>query len=95
MTLYILLNIVTFFRVLFILILVYYGFKLLMRLIAPKLVEKAANKLFEDMKNREASKGHRTVQKGDVTIDYADKKPKQYKRADGDYIEFEEIDDKK
>lgn len=95
MTLYILLNIVSFFRVLIILILVYYGFKMLMRLIAPKVIEKAAGKLFEEMQNREASKGRHTVHKGDVTINYSDKKPKQYKRADGDYIEFEEIDDKK
>ncbi|NEW83329.1 MAG: hypothetical protein GZ094_13305 [Mariniphaga sp.] len=95
MVLYILLNIVSFIRVLVILILVYYGFKMLMRFIAPKVVEKAADKLFQEMKNREASKGRQTVRQGDVTIDYSDKKPKQYKRADGDYIEFEEIDDKK
>jgi hypothetical protein len=74
---------------------IYYGFKMIMRFIAPKVVEKAADKLFQDMKNREAQQGKRTVRQGDITIDYSDKKPKQYKRADGDYIEFEEIDDKK
>lgn len=95
MVLYILLNIVSFFRVIVVIILIYYGFKMVMRFIAPKVVEKAADKLFQEMKNREASKGRQTVRKGDVTIDYSDKKPKQYKRADGDYIEFEEIDDKK
>jgi len=68
---------------------------MVMRFIAPKVVEKAADKLFREMKNREASKGRQTVRQGDVTIDFSDKKPKQYKRADGDYIEFEEIDDKK
>ena len=95
MMLFILLNIVSFFRVLFIIIVIYYGFKMIMRFIAPKVVEKAADKLFQDMKNREAQQGKRTVRQGDITIDYSDKKPKQYKRADGDYIEFEEIDDKK
>ena len=95
MVLYILLNIVSFFRVLVVIILIYYGFKMVMRFIAPKVVEKAADKLFQDMKNREAQQGKRTVRQGDITIDYSDKKPKQYKRADGDYIEFEEIDDKK
>ena len=95
MVLYILLNIVSFFRVLVVIILIYYGFKMVMRFIAPKVVEKAADKLFQEMKNREASKDRRTVRQGDVTIDYSDKKPKQYKRGDGDYIEFEEIDDKK
>lgn len=95
MTLFILLNIVSFFRILFIIMVIYYGFKMIMRFIAPKVVEKAADKLFQDMKNREAQQGKRTVRQGDITIDYSDKKPKQYKRADGDYIEFEEIDDKK
>ena len=95
MVLYILLNIVSIFKFLIIIILVYYGFKIVMRFIAPKVVEKAADKLFQDMKKREASKGRQTVRQGDVTIDYSDKKPKQYNRADGDYIEFEEIDDKK
>ena len=68
---------------------------MVMRFIAPKVVEKAADKLFQEMKNREASNGKRTVRQGDITIDYSDKKPKRYPRADGDYIEFEEIDDKK
>ena len=95
MILYILLNIVSFFRILFILIVIYYGFKIVMRFIAPKLVEKAANKIFQDMKDNEASKDRQSVRKGDITIDYSDKKQKQYKRTDGDYIEFEEIDDKK
>jgi hypothetical protein len=95
MVLYILLNIVSFFRILVVIIVIYYGFKMVMRFIAPKVVEKAADKLFQEMKNREASKGRQTVRQGDVTINYSDKKPKQYKRGDGDYIEFEEIDNKK
>jgi hypothetical protein len=95
MVLFILLNIVSFFRVFVVIIVVYYGLKMVMRFVAPKVVEKAADKLFQDMKNREASKGRQTVRQGDVTIDYSDKKPKRYQRGDGDYIEFEEIDDKK
>ena len=95
MVLYILLNIVSFFRILVVIILIYYGFKMVMKFIAPKVVEKAADKLFQEMKNREAAKGRQTMRQGDVTIDYSDKKPKQYKRGDGDYIEFEEIDNKK
>lgn len=95
MTLYILLNIITEFKVIIFIILFFYGYKLVMRFIAPKIVEKAADKIYQDMKNREASQSRHSVRKGDITIDYSDKKPKQHKRADGDYIEFEEIDDKK
>ncbi len=95
MKLYILLNIVSFFDLLMILFVVYYGFKILMRFIAPRVVDNAANKIFQDMQNREASKDRRNVRRGDMTIDYSGKKPKQFGRTDGDYIEFEEIDDKK
>ena len=95
MLLFLLLNIVSFIDVVIIIVVVYYGFKIVMRIVAPKIVEKAADKIFQEMKNGEASKGRTTVRQGDLTIDYSNKKPKQYRRADGDYIEFEEIDDKK
>jgi len=95
MTLYILLSIVTEFKVVIFIILFFYGYKLVMRFLAPRIVDKTADKIFQEMKNREASNGRQTVRQGDITINYSDKKPKQYKRADGDYIEFEEIVDKK
>ena len=95
MTLYVLLSIITEFKVVIFVILFFYGYKLVMRFIAPKVVEKAADKIYLDMKNQEASQSRHSVRKGDMTIDFSDKKPKQYRRADGDYIEFEEIDDKK
>jgi hypothetical protein len=95
MILFVLLTIVNFFRVLIILVAVYYVFKLVMRFVAPKVVENAANKLFQEMKNQEANQGKKTVRKGDVVIKYSGKPQKQYKRSDGDYIEFEEINDKK
>ncbi len=96
MELFILLNIVSFFDLLIILLVVYYGFKFLIRIIAPKVVDNAANKIYEDMQNRAGSQNQgRTVRKGDMTIDFSNKKPKKFGRKDGDYIEFEEIDDKK
>ena len=96
MKLYILLNIVSFFHLLMIILVVYYGFKLLIRFIAPRVVDNAANKIYQDMQNRAGTQNQsRTVRNGDVTIDYSNKKPKQFSRKEGDYIEFEEIDDKK
>lgn len=96
MILFILLNIVSFFRLVFILFIIYYLFKFFMRFMAPRLIDRAANKLFQDMKNREAEQSRRTTRSGDVTIDYTNrKKHKHYSRNEGDYIEFEEIKDKK
>ena len=95
MTLYVLLSIVTELKVVIFILLFFYGYKLLMRFIAPRVVEKAADKFYQNMRDKEASNGRQTGRQGDITINYSDKKPKRYKRADGDYIEFEEIDDKK
>ena len=79
-----------------ILLVLYYGFKFLIRIIAPRVVDNAANKIYQDMQNRAGNSNQsRTVRKGDMTIDYSNKKPKQFGRSDGDYIEFEEIDNKK
>jgi hypothetical protein len=67
-----------------------------MRYLAPRMIDRAAHKLFQDMKNKEAEQNRRTTRYGDVTVDYTSKKKKkQYSREDGDYIEFEEIKDKK
>lgn len=96
MTLFILLNIVSFLRLVFILLIIYYLFKFFMRFMAPRLVDRAANKLFQDMKAREAEQARRTTRSGDVIIDYTNrKKQKHHPRNEGDYIEFEEIKDKK
>ena len=95
MELYILLYLPSFFELLMFILIVYYGFKFLIRFLAPRIVNNAANKIYQDMQNKSASNEGRTVRKGDMTIDYSNKKPKQFGRKEGDYIEFEEIDDKK
>jgi len=95
MELYILLYLPSFFELLMFILIVYYVFKFLIRFLAPRIVDNAANKIYQDMQNKTASNEARTVRKGDMTIDYSNKKPKQFGRKEGDYIEFEEIDDKK
>ena len=80
MALFVILNIGTFFDTLFILLLVYYGFRFFLRYFGPRVVEKAADKIYQDMKDREAAQNRHSVRKGDITIDFKDKKPKQYER---------------
>ena len=53
MLLFILLTIVSFLRVLFIIILVWYAFKVAMRFLAPRVVEKAAEKIVRDMQQQQ------------------------------------------
>ncbi|MCX6229428.1 MAG: DUF4834 family protein [Bacteroidia bacterium] len=95
MILFILVNIVSFFDLLVILFVLYYGFKFFMRFIAPRVVDNAANKIYQDMQNKAAAEQERKVRKGDMTIEYSNRRQKQFGRKEGDYIEFEEIDDKK
>lgn len=95
MTLFVLLNIVSFFRLVVFFIIIYYLFKFFMRFLAPRMIDQAARKLFQDMKNRESEQARKTTRHGDVTINYSSKKQKHSTRDGGDYIEFEEIKDKK
>jgi len=93
MTLFILLYAYSFLRTLLILVLVYYAIKFLTKFLAPKVIDKAADRLYKDMKNQEKKSGRKTTTKGGVTIEYNQDKTKRYSRNEGDYVEFEEIDD--
>jgi hypothetical protein len=93
MLLFTLLYAVNFLRTLIIFVLVYYAIKFLTKYLAPKVVDKAADRLYKDMKNQEQKSGKKTTSKGDVTIEYEKNKNKKYSRNDGDYVDFEEIDD--
>lgn len=78
-----------FFRTILILVLVYFAIRFLVKYLAPKVVDKAADRLYKDMKRQ----GKKTARKGDVTIEYEENKEKQYSREDGDYVDFEEVDE--
>ena len=92
MTLFILLNISTFFDTLFILLLVYYGFKFFLRYFGPKVVEKAADKIYRDMKAQEEAR-HRPEPSapGKVKVERTEQREKIFRRNDGEYVDFEEV----
>lgn len=79
-----------------IVILLYYGFKLLWKWLAPKMlnyaVKKTSEKFGQQFGNFEDSYGHKT-REGETTVD---KKPFSRKsnpsKKVGEYIDFEEID---
>jgi len=92
MTLFIILSIVTFFDLLLILLVLYWGFKLFFRYFGPKVVEKAADKIYRDMKAQEAARrGADSSSQGKVTIERKEKNDKTYRRKDGEYVDFEEV----
>jgi hypothetical protein len=92
MTLFVILNIGTFFDTLFILLLVYYGFRFFLRYFGPRVVEKAADKIYQDMKAQEEAK-RRTASSspGQITVERTDRREKMFRRNDGEYVDFEEV----
>ena len=92
MVLYIILNIGTFFDTLFILLLIYYGFRFFLRYFGPRVVEKAADKIYRDLKaQEEARRRPESSSPGNVTVERTEKKDKIYRRNDGEYVDFEDV----
>ena len=77
-----------------IIILVYYGIKILSRLFAPvlfKFVAKKAEEQFGNTYNRE-QQNKNTQKEGEVTIDKMPHNRKSSNKEVGDYIDYEEIE---
>lgn len=88
---------VGFVRTLLIIMLVYYGFKILSRLLAPyiiKQVNKKAQERFRDQfskyEQQQQQKSH--TKEGETTIDKMPNKNKSSNKDVGEYVDFEEID---
>ena len=85
-----------FFTTILIILLVYYLFKILIKLFAPKILNYAGKKAekhfrekFEGFGNQEQT---RTTTEGDVIIDSSTTKKTKASNKVGEYIDFEEID---
>ncbi len=92
MILFVILNIGTFFDTLLILLLVYYGFRFFLRYFGPRVVEKAADKIYRDLKaQEEARRRPESSSPGNITVERTDRKEKFYRRNDGEYVDFEEV----
>ncbi|MCL4484343.1 MAG: DUF4834 family protein [Bacteroidetes bacterium] len=92
MVLFVILNIVSFFDLLFILLIVYYGFKFFLRYFGPRVVEKAADKIYRDLKAQEdARRRPETSSPGKITVERTDRKEKIFRKNDGEYVDFEEV----
>ena len=92
MTLFILLSIGTLFNTILILFLLYFGIKLFFRYLGPKVVEKAADKIYRDMKaQEEARRMPNASNQGKVTVEPKEKGDKIHRRTEGEYVDFEEV----
>jgi len=85
-----------FLKTLFIILLVYYLFKLMARLFAPKIINYAAKRTEKHFKDAfEQATNQSQPQKdeiGDVSVDKNTVKPTKSSKSVGEYIDFEEIE---
>lgn len=79
-------------RTIFYILLFYYGFKFLMRLFAPFLIKKVAEKMQEKAQQQYGNQQQSTVKEGETVIDKAPRNQRQSKDDVGEYVDFEEID---
>ena len=85
-----------FLKTILIILLVYYGLKILVKMFAPKLMGYAAKKTEQHFRERfgefaDAQRGQQPTE-GDVVIDKKPATGKQSNGTVGEYIDFEEID---
>lgn len=88
---------VNFLRTLIIIIGVFYLFRWIMKLVAPWLMRKTADRMRKNMQNQSRQQSSRDGRKeGDVTIEYEDRKRQDSNENHrvGDYVDFEEVDNK-
>ena len=79
-------------RTILFIILFYYVVKFLMRLFAPFLIKKVAEKMQEQAKQQYGNQQQSTVKEGETVIDKAPRNQRQSKDDIGEYVDFEEVD---
>lgn len=80
-------------RTIFIIILLYYAIKFLVKLFAPFLIKKAVSKMQQQSDAFQQKQQEPKVQEGQTIIDKAPVFKKNTKNLEGDYIDFEEINE--
>jgi len=88
-------SIVGLLKTLLIILLVYFGFKILARIFAPLLlrfVAKKAEERFGGNFNNHRTTPKNSVKEGEITIDKVPKRQQKSNKDVGEYIDFEEIE---
>jgi hypothetical protein len=92
MDLLVILFLVNFLRTLFIILIIYYGFRLFARYILPMLVDKGLKNMQQKMQDQQRQNQRSTRPPGEVTIEIKNKGGKSNSQSKGDYVDFEEVE---
>ena len=79
-------------RTILFIIFFYYVVKFLMRLFAPFLIKKVAEKMQQQANQQYGNQQQSTVREGETVIDKAPRTQRQSKDDVGEYVDFEEIE---
>jgi len=79
-------------KILFIIILVYYGFRLIVRIVFPFILKHFINKAQKNMNDHFGQGQFDQRQEGEVFIKHDPKKKRNIDDDQGEYVDFEDID---
>lgn len=86
----VILSITSFLRTVGIIVIVYYGLKFVIRLLFPIVVKKAVNNMQERQSQYQRQQQYKP--EGEVTIEKDRKQQNRTNTAEGEYVDFEEIE---
>ncbi len=91
MSLLIILFLTGFLRTLFIIVIIYYGIRLVTRYLLPLLLDKGLKNMQQKMQDQQRQNQRSTRPPGEVTIEFNNSTGKNSSKTKGDYVDFEEV----
>ena len=79
-----------FIKALLIILVVYYLFKWMVKLVLPHVIKQQMDKFQDQFKQQNPDQQRKTRKEGSVTVEKVPPKP-NHSNDDGDYVDFEEI----
>ncbi len=92
MTLFVLLTIVSFLRTLLIIMVIWYGFRLVSRYVLPLLMNKTMKNMQSRMEEQFRQQQRSQRSEGEVTLENKRNKNNPAKNNEGEYVDFEEVE---
>jgi hypothetical protein len=93
MYLFILLYLFNFLRTLLVIVILYYGIRLVVRYLFPMLLDRGLKNMQQKMQDQQRNQQRSNRREGEVTIEGQPSKGKKNDRSGGEYVDFEEVDE--
>jgi len=80
------------FKFIFIVVVIFYGFRLLAKLLFPMFIKKMVNNVAQKAREQHGYTAQKSTEEGETVIDKTPIKQNQAKNKIGEYVDFEEVD---